>query len=386
VPATVNGMDNGNHSPRVLVVGAGIAGLTAAGAIRDLGWEVSITEQREDFDVTGAGMFIPANGTRALAALGLLDAVTSRGHVISQLVARSGDGSVEAVARLGKVWPEIGPSIAIRRSLIQEILLDAALVPVQMGVRLVDLKIDDAAVHATFDEGDTADYDLVIGADGAGSMVRELLWPEATARYGGESWWRGIVPCPPGLKDWTLTVCRAGNLVTMPVGAGLAYWGAGVSSEAPFLDDNAGRAARVRDRFSDAAGVAGAVLDQLTDDAVVQFSAADTAWVEDPVAMRAVLIGDAWHAATPSMAQGGAMAAEDALVLAQELGRDPRPGTINDALRRFTARRLPRVRHVQETTAIRNQLAAMPVEQRLSVLPQWEELSVASFAPLVSEP
>jgi 2-heptyl-3-hydroxy-4(1H)-quinolone synthase len=99
-----------------------------------------------------------------------------------------------------------------------------------------------------------------------------------------------------------------------------------------------------------------------------------------------VLIGDAWHATTPSMAQGAAMAAEDALVLAQELGRDPRRGAIGDALHRFAARRRSRVRHVQDTTAMRNQLAALPLEQRLGIVPHWEQISVASFAPLVSEP
>ena len=85
-----------------------------------------------------------------------------------------------------------------------------------------------------------------------------------------------------------------------------------------------GRAARVQDRFADAAGVTATVLGLVSDDAAVQFSAAEVAWVEDPVAGRVVLIGDAWHATTPNMAQGGSMAAEDALVLARELGRDPR--------------------------------------------------------------
>jgi 2-polyprenyl-6-methoxyphenol hydroxylase-like FAD-dependent oxidoreductase len=118
----------------------------------------------------------------------------------------------------------------------------------------------------------------------------------------------------------------------------------------------------------------------------VQFSAAETAWVEDPVVNQVVLIGDAWHATTPSMAQGAAMAAEDALVLARELNRDRRRGAIGDALRRFAARRLPRVRHVQNATAMRNQLAALPLEQRRAVVARWEEISMASFSPLVSEP
>jgi 2-polyprenyl-6-methoxyphenol hydroxylase-like FAD-dependent oxidoreductase len=255
-----------------------------------------------------------------------------------------------------------------------------------MGVRLTSIESNGNHARATFHDGSTARYDLVIAADGAGSAVRSLLWPDAAARYGGESYWRGVVTCPPGLDEWTVTLCRAGNVITLPLGAGRVYWGAGISGQAAFRDELPGRAARVRDRFADVTGVAAAVLDQVTDDAAVQFSAADTAWVEDPVAGRVVLIGDAWHATTPSMAQGAAMAAEDVMVLGQELNRDQRPGTIGDALRRFAVRRLPRVRHVQETTAMRNQLAALPLDQRRGIVPHWAEISVASFAPLVSEP
>ena len=379
-------MSSENHTPQVLVVGAGIAGLAAAGAIRELGWDVSVVEQRPDFDGTGTGLFVPANGVRALAKLGVLDGIACRGRLISRLRVHSADGASQAVAPLDRVWPEVGPSIAIHRTLLQEALLEAALVPIRMGARLSGIAADGPEVHATFDDGGTARYDLVVGADGASSAVRGLLWPDAAARYGGESYWRGIVTCPPDLTDWTLTLCEAGNLITIPIGAERVYWGAGVSRQAPFRDDLPGRAARVRDRFADSTGVAAAVLDQVTDDAAVQFSAADSAWVEDPVAGHAVLIGDAWHATTPSMAQGAAMAAEDVQVLAQELGRDPRPSAIGDALRRFAARRLPRVRHVQDTTAMRNQLAALPLQQRLGVLPHWEQISMASFAPLVSEP
>jgi 2-heptyl-3-hydroxy-4(1H)-quinolone synthase len=379
-------MSSGNHTPQVLVVGAGIAGLAAAGAIRKLGWDVSVVEQRQDFDGIGTGVFVPANGVRALAALGVLAGVACRGRPIGRLRLHSADGASQAMACLNRVWPEVGPSIGIHRSLLRDALLEAAPVTVRMATRLTGITADGTGVLATFDDGGTGRYDLVVGADGTGSAVRSLLWPDAAARDSGESWWRGIVTCPPDLTDWTLTLCQAGNLVAIPVGAGMVYWAAGVRRQEPFRDELPGRAARVRDRFADAAGIAAAVLDQVTDDAAVQFSAADSVWVEDPVAGHVVLIGDAWHATTPSMAQGAAMAAEDALVLAQELGRDPRPGAIGDALRRFAARRLPRARHVQDTSAKRNRAAARPLWQRLGDLPRWEQISVASFKPLVREP
>jgi 2-polyprenyl-6-methoxyphenol hydroxylase-like FAD-dependent oxidoreductase len=97
-----------------------------------------------------------------------------------------------------------------------------------------------------------------------------------------------------------------------------------------------------------------------------------------------VLVGDAWHATTPNMAQGGSMAAEDALVLAQELAAGP---GIDEALARYAVRRLPRTRHVQDTTAMRSSIAALPLPDRLGfVIPNWAELSTGAFAPLVPEP
>src|SRR5215469_2153091 len=135
---------------------------------------------------------------------------------------------------------------------------------------------------------------------------------------------------------WNASQPAAGTFLAMPIGGGLAYWAAGHYTASSFRDPVPGRAARVRSRFEDVIGVHADVLDQVTDDARVQFSPADQVWVDMPVGGRVVLAGDAWHAATPSMAQGGSMAVEDAVVLAQELaaGRD-----IDEALARYASRR-----------------------------------------------
>jgi 2-polyprenyl-6-methoxyphenol hydroxylase-like FAD-dependent oxidoreductase len=254
-----------------------------------------------------------------------------------------------------------------------------------MGNGLASLAADGAGVRATLEDQTSARYDLVVGADGVRSTVRSLCWPDADARYGGESWWRGVVECPPELDAWTLSMCAAGNFLVIPLGGGKAYWIGGYSTAEPFLDPLEGRAARVRERFADLNGAAREVLDQITDDERVQFSPAEQAWVDDPVAGRVVLVGDAWHAATPSMAQGASLAAEDALVLAAELAAADHEG-IDAALARYACRRRPRASHVQQATAVRNQLAALPLEHRRQAIDHWQEISIGSFAPLVAEP
>jgi 2-polyprenyl-6-methoxyphenol hydroxylase-like FAD-dependent oxidoreductase len=381
-------MDGNGGAPRALIVGAGIAGLAAAGAIRGIGWDVDIIERRASFGVAGTGLFLPANGVRALAALGILDSLADRGAAITRLRVRSADGVVENAADLDQVWPGVGPSVAVHRSVAHEALLEAAPSPIQMGAGLADLVAAGSEVEVLLADDSAARYDLLVGADGVDSTVRRLIWPDCPARYTGESYWRGIVASRAGVEDWTLSLCRAGNFLVIPVGSGMAYWAAMTTTDFAFRDEPAGRAQRVRDRFGDLAGPPRDVLDQITDDASVQFSAADQAWVENPVAGRIVLVGDAWHGTSPSMAQGGAMAAEDALVLVAELGRREfaGPDPVGDALGRYVARRLPRLRHVRETTAMRTSLASLPLEQRLGVVPAWEDISVRSFAPLVPGP
>jgi 2-polyprenyl-6-methoxyphenol hydroxylase-like FAD-dependent oxidoreductase len=125
---------NDRKAPRILVVGAGIAGLSTAVALRRLGAHVEVVERKPHPDPAGTGLFIPANGMRAFAALGLGDALLGRGQVITRLRARSADGAVEGVADLAEIWPDLPACLAIHRVEVQRVLLDAADVPVRFGV------------------------------------------------------------------------------------------------------------------------------------------------------------------------------------------------------------------------------------------------------------
>jgi 2-polyprenyl-6-methoxyphenol hydroxylase-like FAD-dependent oxidoreductase len=368
-----------------LVTGAGIAGVAAATALHQLGWEVDLVERRQATAATiPTGLFLPANGMRAFAALGAAELLLSRGQPVERLRMRGAGCPAEGVAEVADVWPGLGPCVAVGRGIALDALIERCPVPVRPGAGVQYLSQRGAHVEAVLTDGSRNEYDLIIGADGAYSTVRGLLWPKVMPRYGGESYWRGVVSCPAGLADWSACFCAAGTFLAMPIGGGLAYWAAGCSTATAFTDPRQGRAERVRERFGDVGGVHAQVLGHIRDDACVQFSPADQVWVEVPVRGRVVLVGDAWHATTPNMAQGGSMAAEDALVLAQELAAGP---GIDEALARYAVRRLPRTRHVQDTTAMRSSIAALPLPDRLGfVIPNWAELSTGAFAPLVPEP
>ena len=379
---TVRCMHDTQH---VLVAGAGLAGVAVATALHRAGWEVDLVERRQVAAATiPTGLFLHANGMRAFCHLGVSDLLLSRGYPVERLCMRGAGCPGEGVAELANIWPGVGPCVAIGREAALDALIERCPVPVRHGAAVQHLSQRGTRVEAVLADGSQNEYDLVVGADGAYSAVRGMLWPEVVSRYGGETYWRGVVGCPPTLTDWSACLCAAGILLALPIGRGLAYWTAGCYTTTAFTDPLPGRADRVRYRFADVTGVHRQILDQVRDDARVQFSPADQVWVEVPVRDRVVLVGDAWHATTPNMAQGGSMAAEDALVLAAELAAGQ---GIDEALARYVARRLPRTRHVQDASEMRGRAAALPLADRNGfVIPNWAELSASAFAPLVPEP
>jgi 2-polyprenyl-6-methoxyphenol hydroxylase-like FAD-dependent oxidoreductase len=371
-----------NTNLRALIAGAGVAGLTAARAFHNLGWDVDLVERRNDLDVVPTGLFIPANGMRAFAALDSAAALISQGQEIDRLGMRATGGS-STHAPLSAVWPDVGPSIAINRLSAQRTLLEVCPVTVQWGKGVQEVSQQGKRVTVTMSDGARTGYDLVIGADGVNSAVRLQTWPGTVAQYAGDYWWRGVVACPPSLESWDTCLCDAGIFVAMPIGAGLAYWATGCFSLQQLDDPSDGRAERVRRLFGDADGPHAEILAQVKDDSRVQFSAASKVLVEQPAQGRVVLLGDAAHAIGPSMAQGASMAAEDVQVLTQELVQ---AGDVDEALTRYAARRKPRTRYVHETTEMRNRLALNPPPDPTPLVREWPRLSVQSFAALVPAP
>jgi len=366
---------------RVLVAGAGIAGLTAATAFHDFGWDVDLVERRETLDAIPTGLFIPANGMRAFASLGVASGLRSRGHEIERLNVRIPGGGASSSVSVETVWPSVGPSIGIERKTAVRTLLRSCPIPVQWGTAVRGLTQHDKRVTVTLSDDTRSDYDLVVGADGVNSTVRLQAWPDAVAQYAGDTWWRGVAPAPDGLDTWELCLCQEGFMLAEPIGHDLAYWTAGTYSLQQFDDPVADRAKRVRKQFGDADGPHAEILAQVEDDSLVQFSPAFQILLSHPVRGRVVLIGDAAHAIGPNMAQGASMAAEDVLVLTRELAWAT---DIDAALTRYAIRRAARTRYVHEATAMRDRAAQTGDREHL--VQEWPRLSVQSFAALVPPP
>ncbi|MDQ7906315.1 FAD-dependent monooxygenase [Phytohabitans sp. ZYX-F-186] len=361
---------------RVLVVGAGIAGLAAARTLRAWGADVEIVERSAAARADGAGIYLPGNAVRALDDLGLAGEVAARAVEIQRQRVSDHRGRSLMDLAMAEVWHGVGPCLALRHAELHQVLLAGATdVPIRWGGTVESIVDSGGGVRVAFGDGTREGYDLVLGADGVHSAVRRLLFgPSAAARPAGQYAWRFLARWPDSRPVWSVLVGRGSAFLTIPIGGGLVY----VYCDGP-LD-----APRVPPRellagFAEPAPtVLDAALDGMRSGPIEEVAL--PRWSRGSV----LLIGDAAHATSPNMAEGAAMAVEDALVLADCLAA---AGSIGGALRAFEERRRPRTEWVRAQTHRRDRSRALPTPLRNLVLGRLGvRLFQASYRPLRDRP
>jgi 2-polyprenyl-6-methoxyphenol hydroxylase-like FAD-dependent oxidoreductase len=226
--------------------------------------------------------------------------------------------------------------------------LEALGVPVRLGTTVQSLRQDGARVDVQFSDGSTASFDLVVGADGIRSGVRALLWPEIQPVYSGFGVWRSVHRRPPDLVDKIMMMGVGKRLGLMPISDEKLYIFGTVAEPQGSWFEKARWPETMRARFAEFGGPLRPFLDEISLDTEVLYTAVEEVVMPLPWHQgRVVLIGDAVHASTPFMGQGGALAVQDAVELARLLADDaPVPAT----LATFGERRAPVCRFVQEAS------------------------------------
>jgi FAD-dependent urate hydroxylase len=278
---------------------------------------------------------------RALRALGLGDAIGRAAAVVPGWAFLDQHGGCLCETDLTDLWGEVGPCLGITRVRLQEILVAGASgVPVRLGQAVTGLACDGTQVTVTFSDGSAGDYDLVVGADGIHSTVRRLAVSPAPPRYAALMAWRSVIPArPAGLTQLTILTGERCFFGLVPMGDGHTYGFAGIDGDR-FDEPLAGWLDRFRQRFAGFGGPVPAYLAALRRDDQLHFGPIEWVDLDCWHAGRVALVGDAAHAAPPHMGEGGAMALEDAVVLAELL---PGADTVSEALHAYEARRRPRV-------------------------------------------
>ena len=329
---------------RILIVGGGIAGLTAAIALNRRGYSATVIERAAGWEAVGAGLSLGANAMAVFESLGIAEDLDAVGHIRRTSSFLDLTGAVGYKIDLAQVCPVGTHDLAVHRAELLRVLLRHQPSPVRWGCTLVLLRQGAAEVTAELSDGTASAYDLVIGADGIRSQVRDLMFPSGSLRFMGQVYWRGSIEAAV-VQDWTHQVGGERFFGMSPVGSGRLYWFAQLRTPEPFDDDPGGRIDDLRARFADFGLPAATVLALLDSSADIHFGPIYEVGLQDWVAGSVVVIGDAAHAVSPVMSQGGGMAVEDATVLAEELDA---ADTVTEALASFVQRRRQRVDYVRE--------------------------------------
>lgn len=337
----------------ILVVGAGIGGLSAAIALAQIGAKVDVIEIKEDNSVPGVGFGLRLNGLRAVREIGLLDQCLAIGNRAEGLNYYDNEGRHLCHLSYG---PDDGP-IPSNVSMPRLGFLEAATAraretgcEIRMSTTVVSLGQAADAVTVTFFSGESKKYDLVIGFDGINSQIRDTYFGEeyAPKPVGGVAW-RSALPLPEGLTEPIFCQGYGGKIIFTPMSADLMYAVLTVAEEGRPRYDPAGMPQAMYDRARALLGESDFMaesIEHLRTSTSVAYSPYSTVWIPYPwFRGRVMVMGDAAHAMTPYLGSGAAMSIEDGVVLAQELAKDQ---SLLDAQLAFMTRRLPRVRAVRD--------------------------------------
>jgi 2-polyprenyl-6-methoxyphenol hydroxylase-like FAD-dependent oxidoreductase len=379
-----NGEGHTRAPSRILIVGGGIAGLALARALRQHGLDSEIIERAAAWPASGTGLYLPGNGVRALGALGLADNVLARAVRMSHQRILDQAGRALAEVELSTFWGPVGPCVGIHRGDLHRVLLEgAAGVPIRLGTTLTTLSQAHDGVNVAFSDGSTGTYDLVVGADGIHSSIRQLGFGEAHLRQLGQVSWRFLVDPCDAIKTWTAMLGARRAFLAIPVGSNRLYCYADFLTAAKH-DPTSRDLGRFRALFADFGEPVASILNALESFESIHFSPIEEIVVDPCVQGRVVLIGDAAHAMSPNMAEGASMALEDALVLTRMLSSHR--STV-EALAAFSERRRPRIRRVRQRTHRRDRIRTLPVRFRnLALRVAWRALYERDYRPLFEEP
>jgi 2-polyprenyl-6-methoxyphenol hydroxylase-like FAD-dependent oxidoreductase len=337
-----------------LIVGAGIAGCSAALALARKGWTVSVLEKQPRWAFQSSGIFVYSNGLRQFGRLGVMEELVEAGFVVPDGRNLYFDERGRLVADVR--YPGLGgaPAIlGIKRAEMHRVLsarMQSLGVPVRLGTTVESVIEDGEGVEVRDSSGARTRHDLVIGADGIRSGMRALLWPDVQPAYTGFGVWRSVHRRPPEFVDKVMMMGPGLRLGIMPISRDRLYLFGTMPEPREAWFERADWPRLMREKFSAFAGPAAPFIEELASghDTEVLYTAVEEVTMAPPWHRgRVLLIGDAAHASTPFMGQGGAMAVQDAVALAEALAAE---GPLDALLTRFARKRAAMCGFVQESS------------------------------------
>jgi len=349
--------------PHVIIAGAGIGGLTAALALLKAGIDCDVYEQASELREVGAGLQLSPNGTRVLFGLGLEPDVRSEGVETGDKVVR--------LWSTGQTWSLFDPTVAkpaerfgspmylMHRGDLHAMLVNAVRRQkpdaIKLNARCVDFDQDDSGIRLKLEDGRQVTGDVLIGADGLHSRIRQQLFGPATPKFTGIMAWRGLAPVerlPEHLRRPMATQWLGpnGHVTCYPVRRGELVNMVGEVERDDWRLESWVEPGSHEECRKDFPGWHRDLLDIIESiDSLYKWGL----FLREPLPKwcvgRVSLLGDSCHAMLPFLGQGANMAIEDGMVLArciQKYGADPVA-----ALQRYEAARRERTTDVVRRSA-----------------------------------
>jgi 2-polyprenyl-6-methoxyphenol hydroxylase-like FAD-dependent oxidoreductase len=345
-----------------LVIGGGIGGLTAGVALRQAGIDVDLVEINPNFSVYGVGIIQPNNTLRALDRIGLARQCVERGAAFPGWRIHDAHGKFMMDApNESRAAPDFPPNNGITRPDFQKILSDAAYshdVAIRLGTKIEKLVDRGDRVEVILSDGTTQNYDFVIASDGLYSDTRKRLFGDVVApQFTGQAVWRYNFPRPKRVEWGEIHLGPNSKVGLTPMRPDLMYMFL-VSAEPgnPRMAPEK-LAVLMQERLAGFTGYIAELKEQIVDPAGVVYKPMENLLLPTPWNKgRVLIIGDAAHATTPHLAQGAAMAIEDAVLLGSLFARDE---PLDQLLDEFMKRRFDRARFVIESS---DQIAGWEME------------------------
>ena len=342
---------------KVAIIGAGLGGLAVAVSLRKLGYNVQVYEKAQDFRPVGGGLGLLPNGLNCLNAIDpeIVKLIKDSGCLVSKTVLKNTQGETIRSSPASRYQEKYGqPLVTVWWWRLQQIL--ASKLPsdvIHLNHRCIGFKQDDSGVEIYFDAGSKVSADLLIGADGINSVIREFLIGDGKPRYLGSMSWRAVIKCNQQMLNPGELGFVKGNkefMYLLNVGDGYISWlYRRLSADCTLSENAAGVKSRILYQLADWGESLRSLVEATPAEQILEGPICDRLPLNSWSQGRVTLLGDAAHPMAPALGQGANSTFEDAYELALCFSQ---ASSFQEALASYEQRRIPRTQIIQTRSAL----------------------------------